>query len=590
MLINDNHKRVLLDVIAVIIIILLCSVRLSNCKMPAIYSDEFGYWGNAATLVGYDWSELLYETPYYNLGYSLLLLPIIIFFPQKLWYWAAIILNIIFLILSFFICQKFIKKIIQSLSEEEVVLISLITVIYPSNIMQAQIAWSETFLYFLTWCAAFLLVKIINKFSNYYVFLFIFILGYMYFTHVRTISIVFAGIASLFLIFRKNEKSIRSFGIFIFVFVLMYLTISWIRTNQVEMIYVNSNISSINNASLNGKSILGYINRVLLSGKQLFISLYGKIFVLIVSTGALLPGAVWAISTRCKKYFHINKLSQHNSDGKEILVFFTAVSACVSLLLCVGQVLSWEARKDCIVYSRYFDNAIGPFLSIVLGYSLIETRKYKRITIGSLFFCGIIMLAIWEKVNIAAENFNTSCAPFIGGFYQKALQKGMEGDERAAYAFTLLFFSLSWMVVCFVIQTGLRRSIRIKMWSICFLVYFSLVGYYAGEFPDEMRKSRMEVYTIINEIEDSLTNCEIYYLKNEELDLFSMEPKWLQYNIPDVPIHVIDYEELNLLSQTNKEIILLTNKDENFNDKVGERNLHFNDKGIFGQMRLYFKK
>lgn len=37
MLTMDNHRKVLLDLFSILTIILLCSVRLSNCKMPAIF-------------------------------------------------------------------------------------------------------------------------------------------------------------------------------------------------------------------------------------------------------------------------------------------------------------------------------------------------------------------------------------------------------------------------------------------------------------------------------------------------------------------------------------------------------------------------
>ncbi len=588
MLTMDNHRKVLLDLFSILTIILLCSVRLSNCKMPAIFCDEFGYWGNAATLAGYDWSELLYENPYYGLGYSLLLLPIIKLCPQPFWYQSAVALNIVFLILSFFMCQKFVRRTVQNLSEESIVFISLITIIYPSNILQAQIAWSETFIYFLMWCTAFLLTKMMDKFCYRTVSLLIIVLGYMYFTHVRTIGIIFAGIVSLFLVFNKEKKSAKSFCLFMLTLILIYLLISWIKTNQIELVYANSEASGINNAALNSKSILGYISRIFVSGKQLLISLYGKLFVLIISTGILLPGAVWMICIRCKEYFFTKDLYWQNSDGKEILIFFAIVSACISLLLCAGQMLSWEARKDFIVYSRYFDNALGPFLSIVFGYALLNPQKIRKIVLGFWFFSGILLLAVWEKVNLAAENFNTSCAPFIGGFYQKALQQGMQGEKRAAYTFTILYFCLSWMVICFILQIGLKKTARIRVWAVSFLVFYSFISYYAGVFPDEIRKSRMEVYTIIHEIEDYMPNCEIYYLKNEELDLFSMEPKWLQYNMPDVPIHVIDDEKLNEICGTNEELILLTNKNDDLNNALIVCKGHLKDKGIFGNLRLCF--
>ena len=62
--------------VASMVIATLVVVHIGNAYGVSLLADEFGYWGPAAVLNGYDWSGTLSNFPYYSFIYSLILYPI----------------------------------------------------------------------------------------------------------------------------------------------------------------------------------------------------------------------------------------------------------------------------------------------------------------------------------------------------------------------------------------------------------------------------------------------------------------------------------------------------------------------------------
>ncbi len=85
---------------AVAVLVSLC-IFLPKANGIFFPQDEFGYWGNAASYLGFDWSELLAKQSKYAYGYSMLLLPLMrIFRDPVLMYRAALCVNALLTVLS----------------------------------------------------------------------------------------------------------------------------------------------------------------------------------------------------------------------------------------------------------------------------------------------------------------------------------------------------------------------------------------------------------------------------------------------------------------------------------------------------------
>lgn len=85
----------------------------------SLFPDEFGYWASAARLVGYDWSEVSSLGSYYSFGYSLILAPILCIFRDALWaYRAAVTVNAILLVASFFLMNHILERLLPNLQKK----------------------------------------------------------------------------------------------------------------------------------------------------------------------------------------------------------------------------------------------------------------------------------------------------------------------------------------------------------------------------------------------------------------------------------------------------------------------------------------
>ena len=98
---DKNYKCVLILCSVIIVIVPLINIR-SFCGL-SLLNDEFGYWATAGYLNGFSWKDLIQLTPYYASGYGFLLSILLWIFPQpELAYKASIILNVVFLWISFY--------------------------------------------------------------------------------------------------------------------------------------------------------------------------------------------------------------------------------------------------------------------------------------------------------------------------------------------------------------------------------------------------------------------------------------------------------------------------------------------------------
>lgn len=272
------NSTFLIHGLAVLLIFVLCCLNIRKLDYIAVLNDEFGYWGNAASLAGYDWKELIAETPYYAWGYSIWLVPIIIFFrTPEVWYKAAIFLNIFLLIVSYFFCCGVAKRLFSKVNKNIIYIVCFLVIIYPSNIIYVQVAWSETLLYCLMWVATYLMIRLDEKFSYLKTVVLILVLLYMYMVHARSIGIVGIGLLCILLIILKNKKSVFSFLCVLAIAGLGYAINNYIKGYQLSEFWSNSLVSNMNNVGLNTNTVSAYLEKFVGNFNLFLESIGGKL-------------------------------------------------------------------------------------------------------------------------------------------------------------------------------------------------------------------------------------------------------------------------------------------------------------------------
>lgn len=543
-------KMFLLHLIIIVALAIICLYPIKKFDFPAVLNDEFGYWSNAVSIIGYDWKQLISETPYYSWGYSIWLVPLgVIIKDFHILYKLAVVLNVFFLSVSYFCCYYIAKKVFFKNRKIELAIVSFLVIIYPSNIVYAQVTWSESLLYMLMWVATVLIFSLEENYKFYKVIIYIVILGYMYTVHQRSIGIILVGICSILWLSIKKGVSIWKIIFPVVVLSICYLVNSIVKNIQLDYLWGNSEISLVNNVSLNSTIIGGYIERALSEIGDLTVSALGKVFCLIIATGTTIAAGFYY----CIKNIIVKK------EKYVVSYFFVLFSLVAMLGICALQTVVFADRKDIIVYSRYMENALGPILLIsFLGVINKVEKVYVAILFGGIFALASVY-KIYSIIKVANGGFNTVCSPVLGAFFEKS-------DSSLEKIFLQMF--LAFIIIVLFVSIILLLHKKMQR-TICFCVLFSVfylwVGYYAETYVLDWRNTLEKNIVVVKDlIVDQFSDWDIYYIKDLEVDRYSVNPKYLQFMIPQKSISVMDTEDINMIDSLDKSLILINSDSDLF--------------------------
>lgn len=536
---------------SVILIGVLGLINLDKLDYPIILNDEFGYWANAAVFIeGYNWKDLFSETPYYSWGYSLVLYPIMLIIKNPyLRYKMAIVINVILLESVYFIVYRFGRKIFPKIDKMLISAVAFLTVIYPNNIVQAQITWPETLLYFWAWCISLLILNLDFKF-DYKKFLGVAVmLGFSYIIHARCIGIIVVGIITLTLILIKNKKNILLMLLPVLIIVLFYMLNEVVKQYLLEEARIISEISDLNNISVNTDTVIAYIQKFLLSVKMYFGSAGAKFVYLLFASGFVVMISIFMFL----KSFISNIRKKKLFSNFIITKFWAIASIGVMWVITALQMLYWLQRKDILVYARYMEYMVGPILFLGLVYMLKEVRVARLGVIVS----GIIMLLTLEqlyiRINLVETSFVSVNSPSFGAFYD------VENPNITEMFYNIGMVSIILFVLLILLMFIKKSSIRV--WGICVLyfVFFLGIGYKSNEEFNIWHREYFEERTkaVRDVITSEYVDEDVYYIVSEEFDLYSDKAKYLQFTIPQQGIQVVTINEIEEKMKIERDAILI---------------------------------
>ncbi len=550
----NKTKNISIHLAAIAIITILCCIHIRVMNYIFVINDEFGYWAHAISAVGYDWRELISTTPYYTWGYSIWLIPIIALLPTPVaWYKAAILLNVFFLILSYFLCYQVGCRLFREVDEKLVALVSFVVIIYPANVVYAQAAWTENLSYLLVWLETYLILRLDEEFSNKYFVAALLVLIYVYAVHNRNIGVVLAGMFVLCLVLVKHKKQVWYFPLLFLIMLAGYKGIDLVKNHQIQALWSNSKASNTNNVGLNAATVANYSSRLFKQTEHFFISLFGKYIYLLIGTGLTLPIVIYKTLKDTIKNIKDREWWRENQITK---IWILLVAACMYGICAIGMT-QWEARPDLVVYARYMENALGPALFLAIMYCNIYSRETRvgLLISGGCLFAGVAPVYYW--ITHAEGGFNTLCSPVVGGFFE-AVRRNSQINE-----FVLLVAAL---VAAFGALFGLtyckKRTIKIPVILAGFILAYCMLGYYArNDLVGAREIADGATVPLYEKIWGDLEDYDIYYVENDAVDAMCMHPKYFQFLIPDRTIHVVLNETLEQIPHENV-IILVEPEDK----------------------------
>ena len=427
-----------------VLLILLPLSHMFARPLPYIYNDEFGYWATAARIRGYDWSGVFQHISYYGYGYGVILsLFLFLFQDTGAAYIGAVGLNAVWLVGAYACLLAIAKRMAPERSPALRAFLAFACTVYSNNVTQSFYTWPENFLFFLFCLIVYLLYTIREKPTHLKCLLLGLLCAYSYVVHQRTIGILAAvGVAMLwFLLTRELKRS--HFLCFMAVFCAGFALALAVRGDFIAQIWQNGTAANSNNmAGQVGKlQLLASVQGV----KQLLLSMSGKLLYLICSTGFLI---LWAVERLLRSGLRdlkawIRDKTPRSLDG--MTVFF--LTALVATVLVGAIFMLTPSGTVHIVYGRYNDNIMGPFL--LLGFLELLERKDSPVR-NALYGVALLLCALGVKKSL--EWFS------VGGH----AQVNCAGISRFVTATEIKLWPLVFLAgLCFLILLALRE-IRIK--------------------------------------------------------------------------------------------------------------------------------
>ena len=509
--------------------------------------DELGYWGSAAKLAGLDWGNVLEGTSYYSYGYSLVLALLLKLPIKPLYiYRVAVGLNTIYILISFYIAFYVLTHLFPNKSKYYISLACMVGLCYSSYVTQSALSWPELFLVMILWLIILQVYLLCEKITVLRLVIFILEIMYIYMIHMRTLSVLFAGVLLLLVLGLRNEK-MRKWIIIALISGILLFILSNVIKNIIQL-YVYK-VEATANIGNDYKSVLsGKLDILTIWG--LILSALGQLYGVVASSyGIVLVGIVLAL---------MNGWELWKSNNKQAYLFFYTVVVFLAAWFISAFFLKGVSagRFDFFFYSRYIDNAISFF--IILGLiellSGFDKRRWMTIigVLVTLFAITAIAVSYRARTYGMPSNYYQGvCAPGTYMWY-KAFGVSMfriTGTVLLVMGLVYLLMKLGDIKKIFFAKIG-ALLILLVLWIVAgrLVVRDQILPYENTQIADLAYSD--ELFELINN-----QNCSVAF--------FSTKPHSIrgsvQFYIKDTPIRYIrDWDSVI----ANKPDILIVDREE----------------------------
>jgi hypothetical protein len=541
--------------------------RLEQFDMPASTTDELGYLSFPAQVVGLNWKDLMQYTDFYGKGYGMLLIPLYALLYKVPWviYKLAICLNLLFLILSFYSSLYCAKKLFPKWNKMMRLACCFILTLYPTNLFYSHIALPEVLLYLLFWLTILCLINYSEKRHFKWLVIFIFILGYMYLVHLRTIGILLASVITIVFLLLRKEISLKQIAIIIGLFIGIVIIIKLFQYFHYEYIGGQNELNVANVSVTKANSIIMIIIESISNLGAYTMAILGRMYYLLVTGNIIF---LLGISYLFKNVYNIIKETikgEHQQEYVEVYIFLVLAFGITLLGSATGGI--HIRRMDIPVYGRYIENTIGPIL-LCGGYVLTTIEKFlKRITIAytaAILCLGPIVYMLMQRAE--EKYFISDSAVGLGGFFYRNMQGKDFGASLILASIVAIAISL---IICFINVIKLKGMLTsIVLISVIGLYWLSLGKSSEKEFFEVRQNLQYKYIDIIFSVLDSDKSAEIIYIRGKEP--YCVAAKYVQFLVSDRKITVINKEDVDVEVLEKKDFVMVYDSyeiNENLLDK-----------------------
>ncbi|MBP3477836.1 MAG: glycosyltransferase family 39 protein [Lachnospiraceae bacterium] len=423
----------------------------------SVFQDEFGYWANAASIAGYDWSGCAGLYSYYSYGYSLLLAVVLKLFQDSMTaYRAAIALNVILLCITTIMIWKIVDSLFTEAGEGKKIFSLGVAVFYPVTTFYMQMTLTESLLTFLYVLICYLVLCFCESEKVSTAVSLAVILVYIFVVHMRAAGVVGACVLVLGWRGYRQRSGRKALLIGAVVFVLCMILGMHFKGFFEDTVY-----GSTSQEMLVLNDVTGQVGKIKtffsVDGIYNFLhSVLGKLFYLGMATWGTLYFAITYCIRHCRK----------------TIMQFILLSATAQFLVS-ALYMSSPGRIDTVVYGRYNDYLM-PLLIVIGILEMISGRYLYRKTAAVIVGNGIAMGVLIRYMR--QEDLYLLKGYFAAGMgYVWKARKSWDTDIDVAWEMGKAYLVCAVLIVLLVLCVEIIRHIRNTEWVLCGFICVEII-------------------------------------------------------------------------------------------------------------------
>ncbi|MDR0220696.1 MAG: hypothetical protein LBI54_04725 [Lachnospiraceae bacterium] len=562
----QKHGEKTFHLAAYIVIAILClwNIGLQNIA-PSM--DHVNYWGVAAHLAGYDWSDIMAVGQYQTFGYSLLLVPLYLLFRIGVGTAAllkiAVMLNGVMLAMSYRLAYYTVNRLLPSkqptpLHKYYLRTACLVTVLYTSNVYMVHLAWTENLLYLMFWCMTVCIANVAEKPNTKSIILLVAVCTYTFSVHNRMIGAVAAAIFVLVLKLAAGRKNLginkKQLALILSVSAATVFIALLARQYTIHVIYGNNPRTSNNDFAGQASKIMELFS---LSGiYEYWIDIMGKLYYLGVASCVLVFVGFFVMVRQLGMALQLKKTRSANKGGQPVkapALSPTDYTMLFLILSFVAQIMIaalFPGRSlDGTIYGRYSDSAAGPFL--LAGFAILpQAHKYGRELLASLFALFLSALFVQQRFDRlvfdgspeSMFSVRPQMTAGISYFFPDGIVSDIFFPVMAAVAILATLLSVN------LLNLGQKRKLSLAIAALflvgCFWAVFGTKGA-EGYLTDADRSTRQKTCgSVAQLLKNTEKTTTLYYVLRNENEI-PEDVRYLQWLLPDRTVRVISMDEFS---------------------------------------------
>ena len=524
------------------------------------YPDEFGYWSSAASMIGWDWSQIASRGSYYSFGYSLILFPILKFCEDSVTaYRMAVTVNFSLIIVSFFLLKGIYRRLFTKQVEGEEVLAIGSALLYPAWILYSQMTLVDSLLMFMVILICYLWLRFVEAPGFKWGILLVAAVIYNYTLHMRAVSVLVALVIVMLLWAWKHPAYGKKILLILLVVGIAFLAVDEIKDIVQGNVFAEAGVDKLNNNDYGGqldkvKYLFSFDGM-----KQALTIVMGKIlYVGLAGAGMVFMAVLWGIE-QIVCLFKTKAIASKENDGADMAqetkekhlsewfgLFFLLI-LLGQLAICIVYTIGTK-NADWLIYGRYIENFIPMGIFLGVAYVLQKDPGIKvQVGIGILYTIAAFC-CVWKMRELTSDYIrgeHSAATTFLIG----------EGTVKPVHFFVGVW--IAGMVLMILARLGLKMYTKDKYKMAIFAVWFlglAIWGIDAGDIyvyraNDNMAKELI----VVNVLEEQLQQGkELYYLEEGNAPWIS----YVQMQLRENSLNVITIEELKELDAKTSVIVV----------------------------------